>query len=294
MEYAIPDKTVGGREQKKEGVFVMKDGCFEYRGGNVSAEDYVAALQGTECAAAQAAESGCCRCRGECCPEPVDSVEEGCCCRRNFRVALNLLGENPISELVDFDRAVFITDHYAAGAELETSAGTETPEDNLVEPLTGIFRRVSPCTCDLLEISAPLYTAPDDATGLTVTRVNLCELVAVAIDLVEAEGEGEFSAEDVAARNFRTVRRYLTARTGGDCDREQICACACGKGCCCAAGVLAALEGDAINRRVTLAAGPFLLSGVTLLGAVGNVLVLANEEAYRLYFVCANAVEFFV
>ena len=271
----------------------MKDACFEYR-GNVSAEDYAAALQGTECAAARTAENGgCCRCQAECCPDPVESVEEGCCCRRNFRVALNLLGESPVAELVDFDRAVFLTDHYAAGAALETSVGTETPADNLVEPLAGSLRRVSPCTCDLLEISALLYTVPDDATGLTVTRVSLCELVAVAIDLVEADGEGDLSAEDVAARNFRRVRRCLTRRLGDDCDREHTCACVCGEACCCAAGVLGALEGDTISRRVTLAAGPLLLSGVTLLGAVGTVLVLANEEEYRLYFVCSNEVEFF-
>ena len=270
----------------------MKDACFEYR-GNVSAEDYAAALQGTERPTARTTENCCRSCQGECCPDPVEPAEEGCCCRRNFRIALNLLGESPVAELIDFESAAFITGHYAAGAALATSVGTETPADNLVEPLTGTFRRVAPCTCDLLEITAALYTLPDEATGLTVTRANLCELVAVAIDLVEADGEGEFSSEDVAARNFRTVRRCLTRRLEEDCDKEHTCACVCGEDCCCAAGVRNALEGETISRRVTLAAGALLLSGVTLLGTVGNVLVLANEEEYRLYFVCANSVEFF-
>lgn len=281
----------------------MNDAYFEYIGGSMSAEEYAALLadRELECAAVQTAENrgnGCkvcevCSCRMVKCPAPVAPVEEGCCCRKNFRTALSLLGESAVAELVDFDQTVFITEHYTAGAALETAVAEETPADNLVEPLAGSFRRFSPCSCDLLEISAPLYAVPDTLVGLTVTQVSLCELVAVAIDLAETEGEGELTPEEVAARNFRRVRRYLTQRLGSECDRAQTCTCACGEDCCCAAGVLSALEGDAISRRVTLAAGPLLLSGVTLLGSVGTVLVLANEEEQRLYFVCVNAVEFF-
>ena len=43
---------------------------------------------------------------------------------------------------------------------------------------------------------------------------------------------------------------------------------------------------------MSLVAGLLVLNGVTLLGTVGNVLVLANDADNRLYFVCVNSVQF--
>ena len=62
--------------------------------------------------------------------------------------------------------------------------------------------------------------------------------------------------------------------------------------CCCAAGVLSVLADNNLSRKVTLAAGQLVLQGVTLLGTLGNVLVLANDEDQRIYFVCAAKVQF--
>ena len=43
---------------------------------------------------------------------------------------------------------------------------------------------------------------------------------------------------------------------------------------------------------MSLTAGLLVLKNVTLLGAVGNVLVLCNDADNRLYFVCVNSVQF--
>lgn len=270
----------------------MKESYFEYYGGAMSAEEYAATLgtQETEaCCGEEVPTAAACDC-----PHPVKAEDEGCCCRKNFRTALSLLGESPVAELMDFGQTAFITDHYVAGTTLETAVGTDTPADNLVEPLEGIFRRFSPCTCDLLEISAEVNAVPETPVGITATRVNLCELVAVAIDLADTEAEGDLTAEQVAARNFRWVRRYIARRLNTGCEEDTCrCVCICGEDCCCAAGLLEALGEGSLSRQVTLTAGPLLLSGVDLLGAVGNVLVLANDEEQRLYFVCVTTVEFF-
>lgn len=270
----------------------MRETYFEYYGGTMSAEEYAATLGargGGERCADETPAADTCHCH-----HPVKSEEEGCCCRKNFRTALSLLGESPVAELMDFDQTAFITDHYAAGVALSTTVGADTPADNLTGAPAGLFRRFSPCNCDLLEISAEVYAVPETLAGITATRVNLCELVAVTIDLADTEAEGELTAEQVAARNFRWVRRYITRRLSAGCEEEICrCACTCGEDCCCAAGLLEALGEGSLSRQVTLAAGPLLLSGVDLLGAVGNVLVLANDEAQRLYFVCVTTAEFF-
>ena len=45
-------------------------------------------------------------------------------------------------------------------------------------------------------------------------------------------------------------------------------------------------------QALSLTAGPLLLKDVTLLGAIGSALILANDSARRIYYVCAEDVEF--
>ena len=269
----------------------------------------------------------CCRPAPGPAPKPPQ-VEEGCCCKQSFRAALGLLCDQQISSLLDFDAAAFITNTYTAGAALEgckPSAGTAAgsaaqaeadadagagtmgrpnpnpppkpcpggQSDNL-GTLEGSFKRFSPCSCDLLEIDAELYTAGGGCCSFTAGQVSLCELDAVVIQAAKGCPEGELTAAEVTARNFRCVRQRLAQQLNpcGGCGQDW-CSCACdGRDCCCAAGLLATLAQNNLSRRVSLAAGLLLLQNVTLLGTVGNVLVLANDTEKRLYFVCVNSVQF--
>ena len=270
-------------------------------------------------------ESGCCQPMICCCrPAPAPApqpphVEEGCCCKQSFRAALSLLCDQQISSLLDFDASAFLTSTYSAGAALTcgkhsgrgpcTQAETEADEarrrppcpscsggasDNL-GTLSGSFRRFAPCTCDLLDIDAKLHPAGRKECGFTATQVSLCHLDAVAIQGAQACAEGDLTADEVTARNFRCLRQRLAQRLnpcGAPCG-ESWCSCACdGRDCCCAAGLLATLAQNNISRRVSLTAGLLVLSGVTLLGTVGNVLVLSNDADNRLYFVCVNSIQF--
>lgn len=264
----------------------------------VSAREFAASLGqgngpncqngGAECGGEQCV----CFCRPVPSPPPV-KVEEGCCCKEGFRAALGLLCEEELAALLDFDLAAVVTDHYVAGAAVTETVDTTGPADNLVAPLVGSFRRLSPCSNDLVELSAAVYFPPAGVTGMTAVQANLCQLTAVVIQLAAATAEGELTAEEAAARNFRRVRRLLSRRIDSCGCRRQGASCPCGgEECCCAAGVLDALANGNLSRRVSLAAGPLLLSGVSLLGRVGNVLVLANDTDQRVYFLCVNKVEF--
>ena len=108
---------------------------------------------------------------------------------------------------------------------------------------------------------------------------------------------GGEAAEEVTAQNFRRLSAMLAQRinpAGNACGQEPCsCSCACDcQDCCCAAGLLSTLAQNNLSRRVSLTAGLLVLLNVTLLGAVGNVLVLANDANNRLYFVCVNSVQF--
>lgn len=260
--------------------------------------------QGQECC-----QQMICCCRPAPGPKPQPpKVEEGCCCKQSFRAALSLLCDERISSLLDFDTAAFITDAYTAGAVLtpitppaeegggEAAAVTPTvaPADNLGAP-AGSFRRFAPCSCDLLDVSAPLYNAAGTALDFTAAQVNLCKLDAVAIQAATATAEGDLTAEEVTARNFRCLRSLLSQRINpcGTTCGQSCPSCACdGRDCCCAAGLLSTLAQNNLSRRVSLTAGLLVLRNAQLLGTVGNVLVLANETDNRLYFVCVNSVQF--
>lgn len=261
-----------------------------------------------------------------CCCHPVPckhepiQVEEGCCCKESFRAALQLLCDQELSSLLDFDAAAFITDTYAAGTTLDgrkpanrdvsagadadtsdmrkpswpTPPGSNGPSDNL-GALTGSFRRFAPCSCDLLDIDAEIDIKGKKGCDFTASQVSLCKLDAVVIQAAKGKGECDLTEEQTTERNFRYVRRLLSERLNpcsSPCGQDS-CTCTCdSKDCCCAAGLLATLAKSNLSRRVSLIAGLLVLKGVTLLGTVGNVLVLSNDKANRIYFVCVNSIQF--
>ena len=271
-------------------------------GRAISAEEFAAGLSKpgscgscpTPAPCSQQSQVVCC-CQTVPIPAPnPPTVEEGCCCKQSFRAALGLLCDPEVAGLLDFEQTAFFTDHYIAGAAVTETTAAIGPSDNLTPPLAGVFRRFSPCCLDLLDAAAPLFAAPDTATGLTSSQINLCELTAVAIQLAPTTAEGELTAEQVAQRNIRRIRRILSRGMASCTCPGSSCTCPVPDqdGCCCASGLLSALAENNFSRRVSLAAGPLLLNGVTLVGNVGNVLVLVNETALRFYFVCVNHIEF--
>lgn len=275
--------------------------------GPISAEEFTALCGADPASSLNAVQSsGCensscpsdsgmvCWCCRPACPQPTpEPVEEGgCCCKASMRAAFQLLCDSQIANLIDFDGAVFVTDNYSAGSTLSATIPSTTPADNLTTP-SGRFLRLSSCNCDLLEISAALYTPPTTATGVTATQVSLCELAGVALQVAQGTAEGDITVPEATTRNYRLLKQLLSRRlTPCGCHSgECTCKCDCGN-CCCAAGILNLLADKNLSRRVTLAAGLLVLQGVTLLGTLGNVLVLANDADQRIYFVCASKVQF--
>ncbi len=118
-----------------------------------------------------------------------------------------------------------------------------------------------------------------------VTSVSLCQLEAVAF---EAKDSGTSNKA-----NFRCAKEYLQARLGNVRPKCGECSCHCNcDDCCCNSGIIHELLTSNASRTVTLTAGGLTLQEARILGAVGSILVLANEEDERFYFVCADKVQF--
>lgn len=218
------------------------------------------------------------------------SSEEGCgCCKASMRQALRLLCSNQISDLLDFDGFAFVTDDLVVGAQPVTMG--PMAKDNLSE-LSGTFRRFSPCNCDLIDVEGTAY-GPFGSL-IEVEQATLCALSAIVFQVTESTSAPcNCDCLTTPEARYRRVRDLLQCelnsvnRACGEC----VCHCDCTDDCCCAEGVLAALSGLSLNKRATLIAGLLALRNVTVLGTIGNVLVLGNDEEYRFYFVCANKVE---
>lgn len=215
------------------------------------------------------------------------------CCKLSLRDALKLLCCGGISELVNYDAFAFLTEASVIGATPVALAETDT--DNL-GTLTGTFRRFSACSCDTIDIAGTVLTP--FGTAIDASGASLCALSAIVFDLLPApapDPDAAFPADTDALR-YRRVRELLQKQlscTSDPCGACR-CQCDCSDDCCCAEGILNTLSGASLSARTTLTAGLLAVRGVTVLGTVGNVLVLANETLRRFYFVCAAKIDFFV
>ena len=239
-------------------------------------------------------QDNCCRPEPPCHPNPPQDNDDGCCsCRRGFVQTLQMLLRTNLSSLIDFQSFAFVTTDYIVGATLVAPDTTAASYDNLSEELTGTFSRFSPGACDYIDVAGPVYfpvTGEGTATGLTASRLNLCDLLAVAF---EPAGE---AATDVTA-NYQAGRalfqQLLTQPRGprppfapyppypptpnyppypDPCDE------------CCPD------HDNAMGGSESLFAGPLLVATATVLGSIDGVLILANDTDERFYIVCSDDV----
>lgn len=221
--------------------------------------------------------------------DSVVTPEVSCCCKPSMVEALRLLCGNTLGSLVDFNAFFFLTDSLAVGSTLSVP-GEDT--DNITTP-TASLRRFSPCNCDLLDVAGPAYFAvpgTDNMALENLEQLSLCAIKAIAFQVTEADCPRDCDDSNYR-RAVRAIRRAIQAE-GGNTSACAACQAHCDcDDCCCAAGVLTELSSRNLSRLATLTAGPLVLQNVTVLGSVGSVLVLSDEDLSRFYLVCANSVE---
>ena len=172
---------------------------------------------------------------------------------------------------------------------LDGTTGTE----GVVTALAALADRLNPTSAnfraDLQAAFLPLLGGCA-CPQVTVDEVSLCALGAIAFD---AAGSGT-----VQEANYQALKQILLQILRPKCPppcppctppKPQPCRVPCG---CKNTGILASLDRCGMVQALSLTAGPLLLKDVTLLGAIGSALILANDSARRIYYVCAEDVEF--
>lgn len=203
------------------------------------------------------------------CPEPV---QDTCCaCGDDFRKALDLVCCQQLQGLIDTASFSFVTPNYILGTPLAAAPAGTAPADNLTAPAATYV--CGGAGCSSLTVSGILYPTTTDGTalGTVVTQAALCRLIALSFDASDT-GEGTDA-------NFQAISRFIGNLLRPQ--RPQECT-----------GIAEALTTAAAVRASTLTAGPLVVQNSTILGKVGNVLVVANSTDARFYLICADKVDF--
>lgn len=218
----------------------------------------------------------------ECCPQPpvppCPPSEDGSCpCRNGYVQTLQMLLRTGLSNLVDFRQFAYVTPDFLVGATLTAPVVSATAYDNLAATLSGVFNGFSLCDCDEIDASGPvtLPAVGESTTGVSVSRINLCDLLAVAFTVT---GTTETEIED----NYQAARSLLQTLLSGRPRRgedfppypDPCCQNPCQRPDYSVGGVM------------SLVAGDLLLANTVALGAMDGVLVLANDTQNRFYLVC--------
>ncbi|MBR2080760.1 MAG: hypothetical protein IKC50_05790 [Oscillospiraceae bacterium] len=166
-----------------------------------------------------------------------------------------------------------------ANADTTTSADLAA----LIAGLTVLQEQITPGSATL---NAALVTALDGAlacfvdTGLLASRVSLCALTAVVFEPVG-------DTEVLQTQNYQAAKALMQNIIRPRCESscppypDPCCdPCNCSDTNICP------------GRAVALNAGPLSVSGVTVLGNIGQVLVLTNDTENRFYFVCVDKADF--
>ena len=173
---------------------------------------------------------------------------------------------------MDFNTFAFISDFYILGSTLAATVAGTVPGDNLADPAASYV--CGSDRCETLSASGLLYAPIVESTALasTVTQVALCRLKAISFDAATT------AAEDITS-NFQTICQTLGQLLRPS--RPQDCG-----------NMIDALTGAAAIRTSTVAAGPLVVANSTILGQMGDILVMANSTDSRIYFICANQIDY--
>lgn len=204
-------------------------------------------------------------------------------------------------DLLDISGTVFDTTQRADPAglptlfgELQTALADVTGVEAVTAALQSLAGQLDPDGADYNEALAAAFLPFLGGCGcpqLAVDEVSLCSLDAIAF---EAAG----ATEPVRDGNYQTLRQLLSQILNPKCPPPcPPCTPPKPEPCsvpenCRNTGILASLDRCGMVRSLSLTAGPLQLVGVSLLGAVGGVMVLANDDDERIYFVCSDSVEF--
>lgn len=204
-------------------------------------------------------------------------------------------------ELIDVSGAVYgATPYYrpqtvaalftAIGENLD---GTEDTQ-GVINAVNALAARIDPSSSDyrpeLLSAFLPLLGACS-CPNLSVSEVSLCSLRAIAFSSAGSTAEQQAYNYQAAKQTLLQILRPKCPPPCKPCTPPRPKPCTVPSRCE-NKGILSSLDRCGMAHTVSLTAGNLMLVGATLLGTIGNALILSNDAQSRFYFVCAEQVEF--
>ena len=204
---------------------------------------------------------------------------------------MQLLCRPRFAALTDYKQFAFITRDFVLGSSLNCPATVTTPYDNLTGPLDGEFVKITPDSCENLEVSGQIYYPNPICTGGAETAccaegpyfdadsVRLCSVSAVAFGVTETT---DFPSAEAAYNELAKLFYQATHAGCGPMPSTPVKPTPCDRS-----------TGNIAGRgTVSVTAGPLVIGNASVLGEVGDVLILANSEDRLFYFVCRSAIGF--
>lgn len=246
-----------------------------------------------------------------------------CCCAGSFRRALNLLSDPVLSQYINFDTFAFVADQITVGGYLDNvvAAFANNPLDNLIYGPTGVGTATGPATfncvdCNLVRISGPTSfflirndvadAAAPVATPVPLNQLSLCDLIAVKFQVDDeafATAATTVSVNECLANctisNFNSFKTYFRSLLDKKDTNKKACNTTCDD-CCCSGDILNQVNTCIAGPRgttINLSAGTFVGSGLEVLGTVGCILVLTDNNVNadpgtdpNIFFVCVDRI----
>ena len=205
--------------------------------------------------------------------------KEECCCKESMAKALELLSDATIKPYLTSSLFAFVGEKYLVGTNGLLPA-VAAGSDNL-NGLNGTkFAGFNSCNCDTIKLTSsaivsPITNAAITPASLTVNKVSLCDIDAIAFDYITPAGAIPF---DTALTTL--LDKYI-----------KNCCVKCDD-CCCNDGIFNDIYNSFSPNLVTLTAGWLIVNNVKVLGKVGSVLVLSSTAGNVIYFTCLDSVGF--
>lgn len=163
-----------------------------------------------------------------------------------------------------------------------------------INALAALAARIDPGSADfrpdLLEAFQPLLGACS-CPNVSISEVSLCALDAIAFDAAGATPEQQAASYQAAKQTLLQILRPKCPPPCHPCQPPKPKPCVVPPNCR-NNGILSSMDRCGMAHTVSLTAGNLLLVGASLLGSIGNTLVLSNDADGRFYFICSEKIEF--
>ena len=230
--------------------------------------------------------------------------DDCCCCSEGFRKALSLLNDPKISEFIEFNKFAIIGKNYTAGGSLLFAV---TNGHNLL-PTAEEFEVTLQCIdCNLVKtspitrIASSVSNQPEFPIDAPLNYWSLCDIdvaqIQVDEDLIVTNATDNPCAKIRNWNDFKAYFRSLLDKNNPQCDHHKDCKDC--NDCCCAEDIFNQFDLCTFGNQgsiVNLTAGEWRGEGLEILGRVGCILVLTNnniddttEDPY-IFFVCLNSI----